>query len=191
MAKLLDAGREIVAKQGSQSARIDDVVAQAGLSHGTFYLYFTDKDDLLRALAEECVSEVVDLAASLGPVDRGEAGLAELRAWVGQFVAIYRRWGAVIRVFMEQRNIDRRLMKRGAGAFGQIRSSLVERLEDNGAAERSELAAAALLAMVERYSYMVVSRPQTASDEVMVDTLARMIHRGWFGGQAELAVRET
>ncbi len=184
MSKLLDAGRDVVARQGHQAARIDDIVQLADLSHGTFYLYFTDKDDLLRALAEECMDEIAALATSLGPVSAGPEGFGEVRDWLQRFMDTYRRWGAVIRVFMEQRHVDRRLVRRGAGLFDQIRACLGERVAEAGAVtEHVDLAAAALLAMVERYSYIVVSRDLPVDESHMLDTLARLIHRGFFGGR--------
>ena len=184
MAKLLDAGREVVAEQGYQAARIDDIVKLADLSHGTFYLYFTDKEDLVRALAEECMGEIVVLATSLGPVGPGIAGRRELRAWLERFLEAYRRWGAVIRVFMEERSVDRRLLRLGFGAFGQIAESLVVRIDEAGAIEGSaDLAAVSLLAMVERYAYMVISRGLPVEEEVVLDTLTRLVHRGYFGGR--------
>lgn len=184
MGKLLDAGRDVVARQGHQTARVDDIVKLASLSHGTFYLYFTDKDDLLRALAEECVEEIVQLVVSLGPVGPDAAGFRELRAWLERFLDTYREWGAVIRVFLEKRQPDRRLADRGTAAFRQIRTALGVRLEEAGGIDGSPgLGAIALLAMIERYAYVIVSRDPGVPDDEMLDTLARLVHRGFFGGK--------
>lgn len=185
MAKLLDAGREVLAQSGYQAARVDDIVRVAKLSHGTFYLYFTDKEDLVHALARECVAEMVELATSLGPVDDGPAGEAELRRWLESFVATYRRYGMVIRVFMEERNLDRELIRLGSDAFGQIAASFVARLEEVRRPESldPQVAAAALLAMVERFTYFAVTRPLPTPDDAALDTLAVLIHRGFFGGR--------
>ena len=53
MRRLLDAGMRVFADRGFHAARVDDIVRAARTSHGTFYLYFTNKEDLLRALANE------------------------------------------------------------------------------------------------------------------------------------------
>ncbi|PWG74310.1 TetR/AcrR family transcriptional regulator, partial [Enterococcus hirae] len=39
MRKLLDAGIEVCSAKGYHAARVDDIVARADTSHGTFYLY--------------------------------------------------------------------------------------------------------------------------------------------------------
>ena len=68
MRRLLDAGMRVFADRGFHAARVDDIVRAARTSHGTFYLYFTNKEDLLRALATECGLEISALAETLGPV---------------------------------------------------------------------------------------------------------------------------
>ena len=61
----------------------------AGVSHGTFYLYFANKEDLFRALAEQCADEMTSWPRSLGPVPPDAAGVAELRAWLAEFLDFY------------------------------------------------------------------------------------------------------
>src|SRR3989440_1620538 len=77
MRRLLDAGMRVFAERGFHSARVDDIVRAARASHGTFYLYFTNKEDLLRALAVECAQEMDALADRLGPIGRDDAGYEE------------------------------------------------------------------------------------------------------------------
>ena len=50
MQKLLDAGLAEFDERGFQAVRVDDVVRRAKISHGTFYLYFSNKEDLFKAL---------------------------------------------------------------------------------------------------------------------------------------------
>ncbi|MEZ5136555.1 MAG: helix-turn-helix domain-containing protein [Acidimicrobiales bacterium] len=54
MAKLLEAGMTVLAERGYHAARVDDVVRTADVSHGTFYLYFSNKEELFQALAVRC-----------------------------------------------------------------------------------------------------------------------------------------
>ena len=46
--RLLDAGAEVLATKGYHATRVDDVVKLAQTSHGTFYLYFSNKEELFR-----------------------------------------------------------------------------------------------------------------------------------------------
>jgi AcrR family transcriptional regulator len=49
--QILNHARDVFAKRGYHAAKIDDIVAAAGIARGTFYLYFEDK----RAIFEEIV----------------------------------------------------------------------------------------------------------------------------------------
>src|SRR6202049_1037086 len=71
---LLDAGAQVFATKGYFAARVDDIVKVARTSHGTFYLYFANKEDLFRALAAEVADEMTKLADSLGQLEPGPAG---------------------------------------------------------------------------------------------------------------------
>ncbi len=47
---LLDTARSVFNRQGYQSTSVDDIVREAQVSRGTFYLYFTNKKDVLDAV---------------------------------------------------------------------------------------------------------------------------------------------
>jgi AcrR family transcriptional regulator len=182
MSRLLDAGMQVLGERGYHAARVDDVVRLANVSHGTFYLYFSNKEDLFRALAVRCADEMTELVGSLGGVAPDATGVDELRRWLGEFVATYRRYGVVIRGWMEDQVASRDLASLGARTFDEIAGSLVERLADrhDGDRHHAEVSAAALLAMIERSTYFLTSRNLPVPDDEFVDTLARVVHRGFF-----------
>src|ERR1700675_3002941 len=82
MRKLLDAAMRVFAERGFPAARVDDIVRAARTSHGTFYLYFANKEELLRALAIQCAQEMGALAGGLGVVTLDDAGAIELRRFL-------------------------------------------------------------------------------------------------------------
>jgi AcrR family transcriptional regulator len=51
--QILQHARDVFAKHGYHAAKIDEIVAAAGVARGTFYLYFEDK----RAIFEEIVDD--------------------------------------------------------------------------------------------------------------------------------------
>lgn len=185
MAKLMDAGMRVLSERGYHAARVDDVVRLAKVSHGTFYLYFSNKEDLFRALAVRCADDMTALAALLGSVPPDETGVDELRRWLVEFVTMYRKYGVVIRAWMEDQVTSRELGRLGTRTFTAVTQSFVERLQAvHGDDHDAEMAAAAMLAMVERTTYFVTSRGLPFDDAELADTLARMIHRGFFAPAA-------
>jgi AcrR family transcriptional regulator len=53
--QILDVARDVFARRGYHTAKIEDIVAAAGVARGTFYLYFEDK----RGIFEEIVDRTI------------------------------------------------------------------------------------------------------------------------------------
>lgn len=187
MQRLLDAGLEVFSARGYHATRVDDVVRVAKTSHGTFYLYFANKEDLLRALAVDCAAHLTDLAADIGPIDSGTRGFTELRRFLGAFLAVYRRYGPVIRAWMEGQVGDTEVDRLGVKAFSAISVELATRMRTVGAVRDDTVAVTALMAMIERFSYVVASRRTVGDDDAVLDTLAHIVHRGFFGAPGPAA----
>jgi AcrR family transcriptional regulator len=180
MRKLLDAGMRVFAERGFHAARVDDIVRAARTSHGTFYLYFANKEDLLRALAVECATELDALAGSIGAITADDAGAAELRRFLESFFSTYRRYGPVIRAWMEGNIEDRATTELGIRAFTDIATALSVRMREAGA-RGDEASISALMAMLERFAYYLVSRRLELPSDALLDTMTRLVHRGFFG----------
>lgn len=174
------------ADRGFHAARVDDIVRAARTSHGTFYLYFTNKEDLLRALATECGLEMSALAETLGPVGRDAAGYAELRAFLGRFFATYRRYGPVIRAWMEGSVEDRAVSALGVRSFTEIATALGRRMNEAGAAA-DDASISALMALLERFAYFLVSRRLDFDGDATLDTVTHIVHRGFFAAPLEMS----
>jgi AcrR family transcriptional regulator len=183
MRRLLDAGLRVFGRRGYHAARVDDIVRAARTSHGTFYLYFANKEDLLRALAVDCAHEIKELAAAIGPITVEEGGREELRSFVERFLRTYRRYGPVIRAWMEDRVGDREIDRLGVKAFTAIGDRLGQRMRAVVAepAIDERAAVAALMAMLERVSYGVASGRFVDDEDKLLDTLTTVVHRGFFG----------
>jgi AcrR family transcriptional regulator len=76
---LLGAAGRVFAERGYHGATLEDVVAEAGVSKGALYHYFSSKQELFLALLEEHLAEGMDDAEALiaepGP-EQGQIGLA-------------------------------------------------------------------------------------------------------------------
>jgi AcrR family transcriptional regulator len=170
----------VFAERGFHAARVDDIVRAARTSHGTFYLYFANKEELLRALAIQCAKELGALAGDLGPVTPDEQGAAELRRFLETFFSTYARFGPVLRAWMEGNVDDRETSRLGVSAFTDIATALGARIREAGA--RGDAASiSALMALLERFAYYLVSRRLEIDQEQMFDTVTLVVHRGFFG----------
>ncbi len=183
MRKLLDAAMVVFARRGYHAARVDDIVKVARTSHGTFYLYFSNKEDLLRALVTEAGEVVGALDSALGPVAPDEAGWSELRRWMGQFSEAWQRYAPVLRAWTDLVMSDSELSAQAHAAAGGVASTLARRIGERGAPTGVDpnAAAEAVVAMVDRFHQLRLFAGEPI-DAVALDTLTTMVHRGLFCG---------
>jgi AcrR family transcriptional regulator len=179
MGRLLDAGMRVFGERGVHAARVDDIVRAARTSHGTFYLYFPNKEALLRALAVECAEELDALSTTLGSIGPDDAGYDELRRFLEGFFTTYRHYGPVIRAWMEGQVEDREVSHMGLKAYTDIAASLGRRMREAGA-PGDEAVISALMALLERFAYFLVSRRLEFDTETTLDTVTAVVHRGFF-----------
>jgi AcrR family transcriptional regulator len=184
MARLMDAGLESFAELGWHDASIDDIVARADSSHGTFYLYFGNKQDLLLTLAHECADVMVELLDELAGGEPGEPGApdrAAVRRWLERYLDAYEPYRGVVRAWMESQVDHPELAVLGSDvmtAFGARFRDVVHDADPRSPVDPA-LRAAALLALLERFSYVRASRGSAATRDEILDTLAAIVHRGF------------
>jgi AcrR family transcriptional regulator len=183
--KLLDAGMQVFAKRGYHAARVDDIVRAARTSHGTFYLYFANKEDLFRALLTDAAGELEALSADLGAIGPDEPGRAALHDWLSRFIEVYERYGPVIRAWTEAEISGNELGQLGNDVLGGFMRVLADRIRPTApAGTNADIAALAIFAMVERVNYYVHSRRLPVERAQLLDTLTSIIHVGLLGGTA-------
>lgn len=103
-ARLMEAALLVFGSDGADAGVIDDVIRQANVSRGTFYNYFKNSDDLLRAVAMQAGDDLMAAAMILverqqDPAKRVAVGV---RSWISlvqqfpQLAAFFRRAGLYI-----------------------------------------------------------------------------------------------
>ncbi|HET6950155.1 MAG TPA: TetR/AcrR family transcriptional regulator [Acidimicrobiales bacterium] len=170
--RLLDAGAVVLPARGYHDARVDDIVAAAGVSHGTFYRYFHNKDDFFRVLAEAASSRMIDLVEAL----RLDAPPDELRAWLRRWLAAYRADGGVISTWQEMKtNEELFTFSRQVAASVFTRLVRILQRRDFG---NAVIDATTLLALVERVPYSVYTLRFTTEDDA-VENMLVTLRRGF------------
>ncbi len=74
--ELLDAALELFVEKGFSATRSDEVAERAGVSKGTLYLYYPSKEELLKAVIQQNMGQII--AEGGGIVDAFEGHTAEL-----------------------------------------------------------------------------------------------------------------
>ena len=83
--RLLDAAFSVMRRTGSVSPRVSEIVREAGLSNQAFYRHFSSKDELLVAVLDDGLQQLVDYLAHV--MAKADTPLGRVRRWVEGILA--------------------------------------------------------------------------------------------------------
>jgi AcrR family transcriptional regulator len=182
--ELLDAGIEVFGTKGYHPSRVDDIVKVAKTSHGTFYLYFANKEDLFRALALDVADEMHDLVESLGTLTADAAGYDMLRKWLAEFADVHVHYAPVIKAWTEAEIDASEFGRLGTNVLGDFAATLARRIAASPDVDAEpEIGALALVAMIERFNYYVIAGQVGGDADARLDTLTDIVFAALFGAQ--------
>ena len=183
MRKLLDAAMHCFDERGYYETRVNDIVKIAKTSHGTFYLYFSNKEDLLRALVAEAGADARYLADALNspPELGGNRQWEDVRRWVSVYSDLWIRYAALFRAWTDLARIDPALTDVLRLTFTGMADALARQIASDDADHSIDphTAAMAVLAMLDRFHY-IREFVQQPIDDVALDTLATMVYKALF-----------
>jgi len=183
--KLLAAARRLFEERGYAATRMSDISPEAGVSHGTVYTWFADKEAVLRALVEEIVGQAY---AALAVGDEISDPLQRMAEANRRYLEAYRRDGRMLEVVEEVATTDPRYREVLTGIRRDHIARVtreIERLQRSGIAADDvdpAIAASALCAMVEGFGRHWYGRGEHESssydDATAVATLSTIWARG-------------
>lgn len=179
--QILAAARTVFERDGYVTARIADITAEAGVSYGTFYTYFTGKDIVFRELAYAVVDELYEAKTSS---HRREEAVARVQSANRRFVKIFRKNAEFIRVIEQVAtiNVEFEQLRRSLRSRAAERvEAVIRRYVADGMTDESidpHIASHALIGMVYYFCYAWLSLGEPFDDEAAVATLTTLWVRG-------------
>lgn len=182
---LLQSARAVFERRGYQGTRMADIAKAAGVSHGTVYTWFADKEAVLRALVADIVAEVFAALAVADEVPEPQQRMLEANR---RYLAAYRRHGRMLEVVEEAAATDARYRDALDGVRHDHVARVtrdITRLQEAGLAADdldAAVAASALCAMVEGFGRHWYGRGEQDDspydDDTAVETLTQLWARG-------------
>ncbi len=113
-AKLLEAAKELFGANGYAAVRVDEIAAAVGCSRATFYLHFTGKLDILRAVAAQSTAptalhfyEDLDRVLDIGTREAFVGWMTRAIAWFHEYKDLLPAWDEATTLEPEFREIAR------------------------------------------------------------------------------------
>ena len=185
--QLLAAAGAVFEDKGYQATTVGAITDRANTAHGTFYLYFRNKEDAFCRVVEAVIVDELAVAAAVAIGPDARRGIEE---GIRGFLAVYHRhdglWRALLEGMMQSPRVQQMWL--------ELRRDLVLRLSAAFAAQQREgklrafeptMAAHALAAMTEwsAFTHLVLAEPagEPAQPEALVATLADLWYRAIYG----------
>lgn len=180
--QILAHARDVFAKKGYHAAKIDDIVAAAGIARGTFYLYFEDK----RGIFEEIVDRTITrIGMSISRVDLGH----DIATQVKYNIRI------VVRMLIEDRATTKILLSAAFGVdaafdrkllsfYDEITNLLVQSLTEGqrmGLVEKGDVRLFAYLGIgaLKELLFQIVQRGADYDEDALVENVYRFLKNGF------------
>jgi AcrR family transcriptional regulator len=174
LSALLDSGRGVFIARGYHNTRVADLVAAAGVSHGAFYRYFRNKDEIARILIARAMRsigttlmEIPDLFAPDG------SDKSVLRRWLRRVHAAETAEAAMMRVWVDAALQDPALRAESAPPLDWGRRRLSRYLQQRGFGDVDMEA----VVMVALFGVFGARQRRTAE----IEAAAHIIERGLLG----------
>lgn len=176
--RLLEGARRAFEQSGSYvDTRISDIVKESKCAYGTFYTYFDTKEELFYELAVDVANEIYLENATRY---RGDDLVGRIDSALRQFLRSYRAHAAILTIieqaaalYPEFRGLRRQLRQ----AFVERNIANLKRWAEEGSIDETidpEIAAHALVSMIDNFSYLWFVLGEEFDEEKAVDTLTRL-----------------
>jgi AcrR family transcriptional regulator len=172
---LISSGRDVFVERGFHDTRVDDLVAAAGVSHGAFYRYFRNKEELARILTARAVQTVGTALIEIPdlPMLEGTAGKNALRRWLRRYNAAQANEVVMLRVWVDASLQDPAIRTESAPLLDWGRRRMARNLRPRGFGD-VEFEAVVLVALLGAFG----ARQRTPAE---IDAAAHIIERGLLG----------
>lgn len=179
-AALLAAAQRVFEEKGYVEPRVSDIVAEAGVSHGTFYTYFESKQAIFSHLVEGVQAQFIE-SRTRGERGPGSATPYETILAANQaFLAAYSRnrklMGIVEQVALFNAELKELRRSIRTQYVRRVQRSIV-RLQEEGLADGAldpYLAASALGSMVDRSAYVWYVLGEPFDEQAAPEVLTRL-----------------
>lgn len=180
---ILEATSQVLVAEGYARMTTTRVAERAGVSVGTLYQYFADKDALVRTLKQRHVGQIMGAMAEAGLASEGGSLGERVRATLSALVAAKAKDGALsMAISMTILELDGRLgLDQGTDEAEQLVRMLLEQHADEVDVDDLDRAAHTLVNAVDGVILAILTDPtRPIEDPRNVDELVRLVN-GYLG----------
>lgn len=189
--KILNHARDVFARRGYHDAKIDEIVAAAGIARGTFYLYFKDKRAVFDEIVDRAFTQIGMAIVRVDPKDPGRTVADQVQENIRRIVSTLLEDRATTKILLTDAvGVDPAFDRKLHSFYEVVENLLVESLRDGQqlgivAPGDTRMFAHLMLGALKEILYQVVRRKAAYTEKEVVDGIYDFL------GQGCLRVREV
>ncbi len=181
--ELMQAGKVLFSTKGYHNTKVSDIVREAGVAQGTFYLYFDSKTDLFTALLDEFIDMITEAVSAvnidMGAIDTPAQFAARIRTAVERILVVTRDNAALARLViregssLETESADR--WQQAIERLAEIGTVVLDEAIERGLLppQNSKIVPHCVLGMYERAAYHWLVEDQSVDMGELAEALTR------------------
>lgn len=183
--QILTRAREVFANRGYHAAKIDEIVAAAGVARGTFYLYFEDKRAIFEEIVDQAFVAIGNVIEHVDTDDPSRSVVEQVRANARRVVHLLLSEPGTTKILLNDAvgldpELDRKLASFYEQVIGLLESSLADGQERGIVGPgNTRLLAVLTIGALKEMLFQVVTRGLSYPEEAIVDAIYDFLRAGY------------
>jgi len=182
--KILGHARDVFARRGYHDAKIDEIVAAAGVARGTFYLYFEDKRAVFDEIVDRAFTQIGMAIVRVDPRDPGRSVADQVEENIRRIVHTLLEDRATTKILLTDAvGVDPAFDRKLHSFYEVVENLLVESLREGQelgivAAGDTRMFAHLMLGALKEILYQVVRRKAAYTEKQVVEGIYDFLGEG-------------
>ncbi|HZU81966.1 MAG TPA: TetR/AcrR family transcriptional regulator [Polyangiaceae bacterium] len=183
--QILGVARDVFARRGYHAAKIDDIVAAAGVARGTFYLYFEDKRAIFEEIVDRTIARLGMAIVRVDPHDESRGVDDQVRENVRRIVRILLEDRSTTKILLSDAlGVDPAFDRKLLSFFDEMSSMLERSLEDGqklGVVGEGDVRLLSWLTMgaLKEVMFQIVQRGAEYEEDKLVEGILALFAKGY------------
>jgi AcrR family transcriptional regulator len=173
--QILEVARDVFARRGYHTAKIEDIVAAAGIARGTFYLYFEDKRGIFEEIVDRTIARLGMSIIRVDPTDAGRSVADQVKEQIRRVVQVLLEDRATTKILLSDAlGVDPAFDRKLLSFYDEMSNLLEESLRDGqtlGVVRTGDVRMMAWLTMgaLKEVMFQIVNRGAEYDEDKLVE----------------------
>ena len=183
--QILSVARDVFARRGYHAAKVDDIVAAAGVARGTFYLYFQDKRAIFGEIVDRTIARIGIAIVRVDPRDTVRSDADQIRENIRRIVRVLLDDRATTKILLtDALGVDPAFDQKLLSFYDEMSSMLERSLSDGqslNVVRDGDVRLFSWLTMgaIKEVMFQIVQRGASYDEDMLVDGVFTFFRQGF------------